>query len=49
MKAKMLKPEHKAFLRRMGFRPTEFLLLGQDYESYTFLYRVKNKKISFRR
>lgn len=49
MNGKMLKPEHKAFLRKMGLRPTDFLLLGQDYDSYTFLYRSKNRKVSLRR
>lgn len=49
MQGKMLKVIHKSFLRSQGLRPTEFLYLEEDYDSYTFLHRSTNSKVTIRR
>lgn len=49
MQGKMLKVIHKSFLRSQGLRPTEFLYLKEDYDSYTFLHRGTDQKIIIRR
>lgn len=49
MQGKMLKMEHKSFLRKEGLNPKQFLFLKEDCESWTFLYRKTNRQVIIRR
>ena len=37
---KKLKRKHKIFLKEQGCRPEDFLIITEDYESYTFFNKV---------